>query len=145
MRGSSMGTDEEYSSSGKFKRSKGIKPWLPVIGLLLLVSFGAMAYVLSEPLYNAVAASFAMDIAPDIGRLVAGVVLFVLLSFVGLIIYAMFAPKRTHLTNENLLERERKAKKAEQVAKKKRQRQVGIEMRRQREADAQRKSGGKPK
>jgi hypothetical protein len=140
-----MGTDEEYSSSGKVKRSKGIKPWLPVIGMLLLLSFGAMAYVLSEPLYNAVASSVAMDITPDVGRLVAGVVLFVVLSFVGLIIYTIFAPKRTHLTNENLLERERKAKKAEQVAKKKRQRQVAIEMRRQREAAEAQRKGGKPK
>ncbi len=143
MRGSSMGTDEDYGSTGRRKRSKGIKPWLPVIGLLLLVSFGAMAFVLSEPLYNAASSAFVMDITPDVGRLVAGIVLFVIFSFIGLIIYAIFAPKRTHLTNENLLERERKSKKAEQVAKKKRQRQVGIEMRRQREAEAQRKSGGK--
>lgn len=143
MRGSSMGTDEEYGSSGKRRRSKGIRPWLPLIGLLLLLSFGAMAFVLSEPLYNAAASTFVMDVTPEVGRLVAGVVLFVVFSFIGLIIYAIFAPKRTHLTNEHLLERERQAKKAEQVAKKKRQRQVAIEMRRQREAEAQRKSGGK--
>ncbi len=66
MRGSSMGTDEEYGSSGRVKRSKGVKPWLPLIGLLLMLSFGAMAYVLSEPLYNAVASSFAMDITPEV-------------------------------------------------------------------------------
>lgn len=141
MHRSPMGLDEEYSSEGRVKRSKGIAPWLPILGLLLMVSFGVISFILAQPLYQTISTAFPMDIAPDLGAIITGGVLFVVLMVLGFLIYSIFAPKQSHLTNERTLERERKAMHAAAKQRKLNQRKVAMEMRRQREAESQRKGG----
>lgn len=138
---SPMGTDENYGAEGKVRRGNGIRPFLPLMGFLLIVSFGAMSYVLGPMLYQQFGAS--LGLPADVGPIFFGVVIFVILLFVSFMLYAMFAPKKPKAARglkvgvtERDLANERKAIEAERAARKKMKRKVNADMARTRTQQA---------
>jgi membrane protein insertase Oxa1/YidC/SpoIIIJ len=121
-----LGTDEEYSAYGRVKQRRSIRAFLPVMGLILIVCFGAIAWVLAPMLYNLLGAS--LGFPANWGPLFFGVVVFVVLLFFSYVLYAMFAPRKARGINERDLEKERIAYEKMRRAKRKVKRNNAIEM-----------------
>ncbi|MFW5709006.1 MAG: hypothetical protein ACOCX5_02175 [Chloroflexota bacterium] len=127
-----MSFEDEYQRRGKKKSS--IAPWLPAMGFILLVAFGAIAFVLSEPVHEFIYEQFFLEdeiqnnvpLSESFGReeiqYVVGVVIFLLVTMLGGLFYAMFAPKPAaeNRVTERDMKREREAKLKEQMERKKR-------------------------
>ena len=97
--------------------------WWGIAGLILAMAFGAIAYVLSEPL-AAQTIRLVPGIALHLWRIFVGAAIFVGLIAVAGILFALFAPKRKDKFNERELDKERRQLWAEEKAKKLRQKEV---------------------
>lgn len=142
MRGT-LGTDEEYSGSGKKRRSKGLRAFYPLIGLILAGAFGAIAYVLGGP----IAFQLEPTMFPGLNNedfntvtwIIRGVIFFVLVLFGGLL-FAMAAPKPKGSTGvtERGMGKEREARLAAELEAKKRRKKVRNELAKARKNQSQR-------
>jgi hypothetical protein len=132
-----MGFEDEYARKGRKKNRDPIRPFLPVLGLLLAVALAAISWVIHEPLRD-----FLVEQFPDlpqpgtesfevVGYIAGGVVFVVLLMIVSML-YTIFAPRPEKLTSESQLKRERDDIDAERRAKKKRQQQIRRNMAKER-------------
>ncbi|GAB4526421.1 MAG: hypothetical protein OHK0046_43180 [Anaerolineae bacterium] len=91
------------------RRSKNpINAFLPLMGLLMLIALGAIAFVLSEPLHELLLENVADFPADNSGRLTVGGFIFTLLLMLSAMLYALFAPKPEKTVNEAQLMKERK-------------------------------------
>lgn len=97
--------------------------WWGIAGLILAIAFGAIAYIVSEPL-AAQTIRLVPGIAPNLWRIFVGAAIFVGLIALSGILFALFAPKRKDKFNERELDKERKQLWAEAKAKKMRQKEV---------------------
>jgi type VI protein secretion system component VasK len=131
-----LGTDEDYSAYGLVRQRRSIRAFLPVMGLLLIVCFGAIAWVLGPLLYNAFGSNLGMP--ADWGPVVLGVTIFVVLLFLSYVLYAMFVPRRAKGISEHDLEKERVAREQMRRAMRKNKRKVNIERHRAREEQEKR-------
>jgi uncharacterized membrane protein len=115
-----MMTDEDY----RVRKARGtsIRAFFPILGLILMIAFGAVAYVLAPSLTTILENSGLIGgLSPELYErmdLISGVIIFmVMMLFTGLI-YAIVAPKPKRAVTERDLDRERKARiAAEQAAK----------------------------
>jgi membrane protein implicated in regulation of membrane protease activity len=120
------------SNDGSNKSS--LNAFLPVIGLLLALALGAVAYVLSGPAHDFLMQNVSgVPDQPEVQYVVAGVLWLLLLLLSGMI-YAMFAPKPTKTASEAQLKKEKIEMQKEAVARKKRQQEINRNMAREREA-----------
>ena len=133
MRGT-LGTDEEYSGSGKKHRSKGLRAFYPLIGLILAAAFGAIAFVLGQPIADSLANSglFAGVYGDDyvtVTWIVRGVIFFVLV-LIGALLFSFAAPKPKGSTGvtERGMDKERKERLAAELEAKKRRKKVRNEL-----------------
>jgi len=122
-----MSFSEHEYVKGKQTRDP-IRPFLPVIGLFMIVALGAIAFVLSTPVHELL-----MDQISDFPeeqevQYVVGVVIFLLLVLVMSLIYAAFAPKPARTVSEKELKQEKAAIERERLAKKRRRRQMRKQM-----------------
>jgi hypothetical protein len=101
--------------------------WWGIAGLFLFVAFVAISYVLSTPVSESLYRFVAGAIPQDIWRIVVGAAIFVALVSLSGVIFAVGAPRRKELFSERELDKERKFLRAQEFAKKERQK----EMRRQ--------------
>jgi predicted histidine transporter YuiF (NhaC family) len=97
--------------------------WWGIAGLILAVAFGAIAYILSEPL-SAQTLRLVPGIAAETWRIFVGAAIFVGLVAISGVLFALFAPKRKDKFNERELDKERRQMWAEEKAKKMRQKEV---------------------
>lgn len=140
---STLGTDEEYSASGKKQRGKGLRPFYPLIGLVLIGAFGAIAYVLGEPLANAIANAGVLgpggygDNFEVFTWIIRGAI-FAALVLIGALLYAVGAPKPKSYrgVNERDLDKERRARQQAELEAKKKRKKVRNEMAKQRRKEA---------
>lgn len=127
-----MSFEDEYA--GKPKKKNPLNAFLPLIGLFLIVAAGGIGYVLSKPLTEALQTSILPDNAQDIAdnfetvQAVVGVVVAIVILLFMAALYAMFAPKPTKLTSEKELQREKEAKLAEDLARKRRKQEANRKM-----------------
>jgi hypothetical protein len=94
----------------------------PVVGAIVLIIGGVVAFLLSEPATKYLRTSIIRDLPnrPEVQYVVAFGIFIVLLMFL-FIIYAAIAPKPKATTNEAALDKEKKEKLAEQARAKRRQ------------------------
>lgn len=138
---STMGTDEEYGV--KVRKGKGLKPFYPLIGLILIGAFAAIAYVIGPVVTNALLDSgtlyledFATQYEP-MKLIVSGAVFFAM-TLLGALLFAVAAPKPKRASanvSERDLDRERKARNQAELDAKKRRKKVRNEMAKARKKD----------
>lgn len=150
-----MSFEDEYA--GRNKSKSPLTAFLPLMGLFLIVSLGAIAFIASEPVHELIYEQFFVDqelregtpasesfMRDEIQYAVAGG-LFVILVLLSGALYAAFAPKPDKVVTERELKQE-KAKKEQELREQKRRKQminkkVAAE-RERREKEAARRKGG---
>jgi len=126
-----MSFEDEYA--GRKKKKDPLRAFLPVIGLILIVCFAAISWVVHEPLRDALVENIS-DLPQEneegfteVGYVAGGSVFVILLMFTSLL-YAAFAPKPEKIVSERELLQEKKAREAEAKARKKRKREMQQQM-----------------
>jgi hypothetical protein len=134
-----MMTDEDYSKTRKAKTTS-IRTFFPVIGLILMIAFGVVAYLMGPILTNAV--SDLISLPPDQYETfdwVSRGIVFIILSLITGLIYAAAAPKPKQMVSERALDKERKARIQGELEAKKRKNQVRAKMAQERKKNEQKK------
>ena len=126
-----MSFENEYVKS-KQKRS-AMGPFLPAIGLILIVCFAAIAFVASEPLTEVLRENMAEVPDDEEVSYVVGFIVFLGLLLITGLLFAMFAPKPPKMVTEQELKKERQQVAREKEARKKRKRAANLKMARERE------------
>lgn len=128
-----MAFEDEYAGRGR-KRS-GINAFLPFLGLILIISFGAIAYILSEPVHQYIYTQFieeseirnATPVEDSFDnekiQYVVGGAIFIILVMIGGALYALGAPKEKIKVTERELKQE-KLRREEEVRAMKRRKQA---------------------
>jgi hypothetical protein len=124
-----MSLGDEYSgrAAGRKQKRSGIRPFLPLLGLLLAVAMGVIAYFLSPSVLSFLASRFAnIDTGDQKMKLVVtGAIFLVLMGFSAVIIAAATPKKKTNkLATEAVLKKEKQEKQKEVLAAKQRKRQI---------------------
>jgi hypothetical protein len=126
-----MSFEDEYVQ--RRTRKDPIRKFLPALGMILIIAFGAIAWVLQEPLRDLAVEQFPdlpqenEDGYKEVGYIASGVV-FGVLVMIGGLMYAAFAPKPGLSVSEKELRQEKTRREAEQRARRKRQRDVRRQM-----------------
>lgn len=119
----------DYSGGVKQDRMNWMKALMPVFGVIFIGAAAAIAWVLSEPLYQYLLNNVAgIPNQPEI-QLAVGVVIFLLFIMVFSLVYAALAPKPTKTVKEAELEREKQQKELEAQRAKRRKREMRNKMR----------------
>ncbi|RMG75256.1 MAG: hypothetical protein D6711_07140 [Chloroflexi bacterium] len=118
-----MAFEDEYVRRSKKKSS--LQKFLPLIGLLLIISFAAISFILMKPAHEFLYTQFfeAQEIrngtpledsfSRDEVQYVVGVAIFVILIMVSGLLYAAGAPKEKMKVTERELKQEKLRKEAE--------------------------------
>lgn len=131
---STMGTDEEYGV--KARSGKGLRPFYPLIGLILIGAFAAIAYVIGPVVTNALLDNGILYLE-DYGaqyepmKLIVSGAVFFAMALLGALLFAVAAPKSKKPganVTERDLDRERKARNQAELDAKKRRKKVRNEM-----------------
>ena len=117
-----MGFEDEYTR-GKQKKDP-ITKFLPALGLVLVLAFAAIAFVLHEPAHELLQENITdFPEEKEVGYVVGGVIFVVMMLFAGFF-YAMFQPKREHQVTESELRKEKKAIEQEHRERKQRRKKM---------------------
>lgn len=145
------GDGDNYQGGGSIKQAEKrnrITAYLGVIGFIAVVVFLGIAFVLSGPVTDMLSnsiAGFPTDTialgtsSVPVMQVFVIVVLFMLFMLVSWMVYAFFTPKPEKEVTENVLAKERDAKRREQMAMKKRKQLMNkqrADMNRQRSRDS---------
>jgi type VI protein secretion system component VasK len=132
-----MMTDENYSGVRQARRTT-LRTFFPLIGLILMIAYGAIAWAFAPSLSYTIQTNVA-TIPPDMLQyldLISGGIIFLVLLLMTTLLYASAAPKPKRQVSENQLDKERKERIAAEVERKKRQRQVRTKMAEERRKQA---------
>jgi uncharacterized membrane protein len=135
-----MMTDEDY----RIRKAKGttLRAFFPIIGLVLVIVFGVIAYTLAPTVTNILYDNGVIQgLSPDILErfdLISGVMIFFVMMLVTGMVYAIAAPKPKKQVTERQLDRERKERIAAEVEAKQRKRKAQAKM-----AEDRKKSSGR--
>jgi MFS family permease len=133
-----MGVEDEYSGRTRKVKSKGVKPYLPIMGLVLAIAFGAIGYIIGPKLAEVASKQFNFELTTQIEWVFRGAVFLIGLGIAAIAIGAATPkPKTEKLATERNLAKERAQRRKEHVASKKRQREINRRM----AEDVKRKSG----
>jgi short subunit fatty acids transporter len=118
-----------HDTTGVKLNRKKSNPWLPFFGLLLIIAFGAIAFIVGPVLDNQFGAQLGLPAGDASIWLFRGIVFLVLLMVFGLL-YAIMAPKPRAMdsVNERVLDKERKEKRQELEARKRHQQAINRKM-----------------
>jgi type VI protein secretion system component VasK len=124
-----MGLGDEYAGKYKSKRKNWLKPFLPVLGLLVLAIAGGVGYYVSAPLLALV-----QQYVPGIPnsqemQILSGFVVFLVIVSAFALIYAAFQPRLPKGVSEADLDREKREKQKEAAAAKRRKMEMQAKMR----------------
>lgn len=112
------------------EKKNPLQAFLPIIGLVLIVIAGAIAFFASAPAHD-----FLMDQFPgqipnqDVVQYAVGGIIFLLIILFVALIYAAFQPKPEMTVTERELDREKKERERERLERKKRQKRMKERMR----------------
>jgi predicted histidine transporter YuiF (NhaC family) len=118
--------EDEYV--GKKKKKHPIEDFLPLIGLLLALAMGFIAWVAREPVHDLLKdniTDFPKD--TEVGYVIAGVLFLIIMLLFG-IIYAIFAPKPDKRASEAEMKKEKTFRRKEEIAKRERKKRVRKQM-----------------
>jgi type VI protein secretion system component VasK len=125
-----MMTDEDY----RIRKAKGvsIRAFLPFLGLVLMIVFGVIAWVLApivtDILYNN---GVLQSLSPELLErfdLISGGMIFMVMVLITALLYAVAAPKPKKMVTERQLDKERKARIAAEVEAKQRKKKVQAQL-----------------
>lgn len=123
-----------FSDDGSIKKASG-RSWsrvlTPLFGLLIVAASGAIAYVLAEPIFNAILDAIPAVPAADEVLLAVGIMIFIVFLAIFGGLYAVVAPKPNKATyvTERELDRLKKERAAEEKAKERRRKEMRRRMR----------------
>jgi predicted histidine transporter YuiF (NhaC family) len=126
-----MMTEEDYRL--KQQRRTTIRAFLPLFGLILIVAFGAIAYIFGPTLTD-ILRGFIPIASNDLNTFdwISRVIIFLSLVMIATLIYSMAVPKKKDIVTERALEKERKARIEAEKMEKIRRRQVKAKMAKER-------------
>lgn len=126
-----MMTEEDY----RLKQGKRttIRAFLPLFGLILIIAFGAIAYIFGQSLTDLLR-GFIPIAANDLTTFdwISRAVIFFALVMITTLIYSIAIPKKKDVVSERALEKERKARVEAEKLEKIRKRQVQAKMAKER-------------
>lgn len=123
-------SNQEFGGKYGKKKPPWWKPFLPIFGLLLLFVFGAVAFVLSEPVARQVDMMVTQRALPMREmQIISGIALFIIQVFLLAMVYAVFQPKGPKGVSERELDREKREKLKEQQAANRRKKEMMAKMR----------------
>ena len=124
-----MSMEDEYAERKRKKSGSGLRPYLPVLGLFLAVALGAVSYVLGPYVSQFASTRMGLDNTPELEWVFRGALFLVLLLFVFMVFaVAVPRPKSQRLVTDRQLATEKDLRRKEQLAKKKRQREINRKM-----------------
>lgn len=118
----------EYGGKYAPKKKPWWQPFLPVLGLVMLIVFGGIAYLLSAPLFEFIDSRVAVRLAPQVQFLVAGAI-FIVFVLLTAMIYSAFQPKMPKGVSEQDLDKEKKERQKEEAAANRRKKEMQAKMR----------------
>jgi uncharacterized membrane protein len=123
-------SSQEFGGKYAKKKPPWWKPFLPLLGLLLLVIFGAVSFVLSGPVAAQVDAMVTQRALPMREmQIISGIAIFIVQVFFVAMIYAIFQPKGPKGVTERELDREKREMLKEQQAANRRKKEMLAKMR----------------
>ena len=116
-----------------FRGSKPSKrsPFLPVIGLILLIVAGAIAWFLSDPAYGFLRDNVQGIPAQAVMRYIIAVAIFLVEILLVAAVYALFQPRTPRMVTEQELDREKQERLREREASDRRKKQMREKLREQ--------------
>ncbi len=124
-----MSFENEYAKSKKKKSA--MAPFLPAIGLILILCFAAIAFVVSEPLTDILRDNMTEIPNNQEVTYVVGFIVFLGLVLTTGLLFALFTPKPSKMITEQELKKERQQAAREKLARKKRKRDANLKMARE--------------
>lgn len=126
-----MARNRDYSEGVKVKKGPSWgKALMPILGIIIMIAAGAVAYVASEPAYEWLRTTFPEIPNDPALQLVVGVGIFLLIVMIVALIYSVaFAKKPEYMVTEQELGKERKQKQEEEEAARRRQKLMREKMR----------------
>ena len=109
-----------FTERDKEIRNRKNQSWWGIAGLILVVAFGAIAFVLSTPVAESTV-RLVLGIDQQLWRIFVGGAIFVLLIAISGILFSLFAPRKKDRFSERELDKERKAIQYELIMKKERE------------------------
>lgn len=126
-----MMTEEDYHL--KQAKKVSIRAFLPIFGLILIIAFGAIAYVFGTPLTELLRGFIPISTQDlDTFDWISRAIIFLALVMVATLVYSIAIPKKKDIVTERALEKERKARIEAEKLEKLRQRQVKAKMAKER-------------
>lgn len=123
-------SNQEFGGKYGKKKPPWWKPFLPILGLLLLFVFGAIAFVLSEPVARQIDTFVTQRALPMREmQIISGIGLFIIQVLLLAMVYAIFQPKGPKGVSERELDREKREKLKEQQAANRRKKEMMAKMR----------------
>lgn len=120
---------EEYSNKYKPKKKNYLKPFMPIIGIIILAIAAGMGYITSEPLLRLLQDNVpGVPFSQEMQLVVAGTVFLVIILAFGLI-YSAFQPGMPKGVSESDLDREKRDREKEILAAKRRKKEMQAKMR----------------
>lgn len=121
--------EDEYGGGIRKKERRGLRPLLPALGLVLVVAFGAISYVIGPEVAQFAGAQLKFNVTKEVEYIFIGVLLLVFLGVTTIIIAAATPKKQTDkLATEQQLKKEKAEKEKEHLARKVRQREIQKKM-----------------
>jgi hypothetical protein len=118
-----------FNSKYQPKKPSPLKPFYPVIGLIILIVFGAISYFLSRPITELVDARTTIALEFAQLQLVIGIGIFIVLTLALAAVYSVFQPKTPKGVSERDLDREKQEKMREAAAANRRKKEMQAKMR----------------
>jgi phosphotransferase system glucose/maltose/N-acetylglucosamine-specific IIC component len=123
-------SENQYGSKYAPKKPSPLKPFYPVIGLLVLVIFGAIAFAVSQPITNFIDQRVTtMPLPVSQLRIIVGVGVFIVLTLLLAMTYSIFQPKTPKGVSERDLDREKQERQKEEKAAARRKKEMQAKMR----------------
>jgi hypothetical protein len=118
-----------FNSKYQPKKRSPLKPFYPVIGLFILIVFGAISYFLSRPVTELVDARTTIALEFAQLQLVIAIGIFIVLILALAAVYSVFQPKTPKGVSERDLDREKQEKMREAAAANRRKKEMQAKMR----------------
>jgi ATP/ADP translocase len=121
----------EYKGKYQVKKKSRLKPFYPVIGLLMILLAGAVAYFASPFVTELIVDSLLEGDAPENMQVVSGGLVFGIIIASFALVFSLFAerPENKDMLSEKALMQDKEEKEREERAKKRRKRQMLKKMR----------------
>ncbi len=122
-------SENQFGTKYAPKKESRLKPFYPVLGLLILIAFGALAYFVSGPITQWVDGVATIPLPLLQLRPIVGVGTFIVLTLLLAMVYSIFQPKTPKGVSERDLDREKQERIKEDKAMNRRKKEMQAKMR----------------